>query len=78
MNHQKHSQLVDAKGLNCPLPILKARKAIMSMKKGEILCVISTDKTSTHDFPVFAEQTGNKLIDSYEGNGAYYYYLLIG
>lgn len=53
---------VDARGLNCPLPILKAKKALAEMSSGQILKVIATDAGSMRDFQAFAKQTGNELI----------------
>jgi tRNA 2-thiouridine synthesizing protein A len=53
---------LDTRGLNCPLPILKAKKALADMESGEILKVISTDPGSTRDFQAFARQTGNELV----------------
>ena len=53
---------LDTRGLNCPLPILKAKKALADMASGETLKVIATDAGSTRDFQAFAKQTGNELI----------------
>ena len=53
---------LDARGLNCPLPILKAKKALADMTSGQTLCVISTDAGSVRDFQAFAKQTGNELV----------------
>jgi len=53
---------LDARGLNCPLPILKAKKALADMTSGQILRVIATDAGSTRDFQAFAKQTGNELV----------------
>lgn len=53
---------LDARGLNCPLPILKAKKALADMTSGQILRVISTDAGSVRDFQAFAKQTGNELL----------------
>ena len=53
---------LDARGLNCPLPILKAKKALADMNTGQTLCVISTDSGSVRDFQAFAKQTGNELV----------------
>ncbi len=58
---EAHKEL-DTRGLNCPLPILKAKKALADMGSGEILKVISTDPGSTRDFQAFARQTGNELV----------------
>jgi tRNA 2-thiouridine synthesizing protein A len=54
---------LDTRGLNCPLPILKAKKALAEMTSGQILKVVSTDAGSTRDFMAFARQTGNDLIE---------------
>lgn len=56
-------QEVDARGLNCPLPILKAKKALAALESGQVLKVVSTDTGSLRDFQAFAKQTGNTLID---------------
>jgi len=53
---------LDARGLNCPLPILKAKKALAEMTSGEILRVMATDPGSVRDFQAFARQTGNELV----------------
>lgn len=54
---------LDARGLNCPLPILKAKKALADMTSGQILRVVSTDAGSVRDFQAFAKQTGNELME---------------
>jgi tRNA 2-thiouridine synthesizing protein A len=54
---------LDTRGLNCPLPILKAKKALAEMRSGEILKVVSTDPGSMRDFQAFARQTGNDLVE---------------
>ena len=54
---------VDARGLNCPLPILKAKKALSDMLSGQILRVAATDAGSVRDFQAFAKQTGNELVE---------------
>jgi tRNA 2-thiouridine synthesizing protein A len=54
---------IDTRGLNCPLPILKAKKALTSMSSGQLLKVRSTDPGSLRDFQAFARQTGNELIE---------------
>jgi len=53
---------LDTRGLNCPLPILKAKKALADMASGEVLKVMSTDPGSVRDFQAFARQTGNDLV----------------
>jgi len=54
---------VDARGLNCPLPILKAKKGLAELHSGQLLRVLSTDAGSVRDFQAFAKQTGNELVD---------------
>ncbi|HQS30422.1 MAG: hypothetical protein B7X59_05995 [Polaromonas sp. 39-63-203] len=53
---------LDTRGLNCPLPILKAKKALADMASGQLLRVVCTDPGSTRDFQAFAKQTGNELV----------------
>lgn len=57
------SKDLDTRGLNCPLPILKAKKALADMVSGEVLRVHSTDPGSTRDFQAFARQTGHELVE---------------
>ena len=54
---------IDTRGLNCPLPILKAKKALSDMRSGQTLKVVSTDAGSVRDFQAFAKQTGNELLE---------------
>ncbi|HEY0884396.1 MAG TPA: sulfurtransferase TusA family protein [Ramlibacter sp.] len=54
---------IDTRGLNCPLPILKAKKALADLKSGQTLKVVSTDSGSVRDFQAFAKQTGNELVE---------------
>ena len=56
-------QEVDTRGLNCPLPILKAKKALAGMQSGQLLKVVATDTGSIRDFQAFAKQTGNELVE---------------
>ena len=62
---------LDARGLNCPLPILQAKKSIDKLKSGEVLRVTATDPGSVKDFEAFCKQTGNTLISSIENDGAF-------
>ena len=55
---------VDAIGMNCPLPILRTKKALATMQSGEVLKIKATDSGASRDFPAFAKQTGNELIAS--------------
>ncbi len=68
-------QTLDASGLTCPLPLLKAKQALNNMQTGQILNVICTDSGSVRDFAVFCNQSGNQLLQSSEENGTYTYYL---
>ena len=54
---------IDTRGLNCPLPILKAKKALTDMQTGQLLKVVSTDSGSLRDFQAFSKQTGNELVE---------------
>ncbi|MEH0165409.1 sulfurtransferase TusA family protein [Paucibacter sp. JuS9] len=54
---------IDTRGLNCPLPILKAKKALAEMESGQLLKVVATDPGSMRDFQAFARQTGNELVE---------------
>ena len=72
MNFDKE---LDARGLNCPLPILRAKKALADMQSGEVLRVTSTDPGSVKDFAAFAKQTGNELLSSAEVNKEFEYFL---
>ena len=62
---------LDTRGLNCPLPILKAKKALAEMVTGELLRVVSTDPGSMRDFQAFARQTGNELVEQTSGNAEF-------
>jgi tRNA 2-thiouridine synthesizing protein A len=62
---------LDASGLNCPLPILRAKKTLVGMESGKILHIIATDPGSVKDFEAFARQTGNELIESKEEGGKF-------
>ena len=64
---------LDASGLNCPLPILRAKKALSALDSGKVLHIISTDPGSMKDFEAFAKQTGNSLMESKESGGKYYF-----
>ena len=66
MSDRLFDKEVDARGLNCPLPILKAKKALSELQSGQILKVISTDSGSKRDFEAFARQTGNALVEQVE------------
>ena len=66
---------LDASGLNCPLPILRAKKALADMGRGQVLKIISTDPGSIKDFEAFAKQTNNPLMSSAEDGGKFVFML---
>ena len=72
MNIQKE---LDTRGLNCPLPILKAKKALADMTSGQVLKVLATDPGSMRDFQAFARQTGNELVEQSASNDEFIHYL---
>lgn len=69
----QYDKELDASGLNCPLPILRAKKALNDMQPGQVLRIIATDPGSVKDFDAFAKQTGNELMESKEEGGKFYY-----
>jgi tRNA 2-thiouridine synthesizing protein A len=71
----EYTEKFDATGLNCPLPILKAKKVLTTLTSGDILYVVSTDSGSVKDFASFCKQTGNELLESTESDGKFHYYI---
>jgi tRNA 2-thiouridine synthesizing protein A len=72
MNFDKE---LDARGLNCPLPILKAKKALNDMQSGQVLKILATDPGSVKDFQAFSKQTGNELLSSAEAQKEFTFFL---
>ncbi|MBM3368041.1 MAG: sulfurtransferase TusA family protein [Betaproteobacteria bacterium] len=72
MNFDKE---VDARGLNCPLPILRAKKALNDMASGQVLKILATDPGSVKDFQAFAKQTGNDLLSQAEAEKEFTFFL---
>ncbi|OBS08393.1 sulfurtransferase TusA family protein [Acidihalobacter prosperus] len=66
---------LDARGLNCPLPILRTKKAINELSSGETLKVIATDPGAVKDFEAFCKQTGNELVEHSEAGGEFTFLL---
>jgi tRNA 2-thiouridine synthesizing protein A len=66
---------LDATGLNCPLPILRAKKALGDMERGQVLKIIATDQGSVKDFEAFSKQTNNPLLSSAEEGGKFIFML---
>ena len=69
------TETIDTSGMNCPIPIIKAKKAIKIMDAGNTLEVISTDPGSVRDFEAFSRATGNELLESVEDNGVFRFLL---
>ncbi|MBI4998284.1 MAG: sulfurtransferase TusA family protein [Rhodocyclales bacterium] len=72
MNFDKE---LDARGLNCPLPILRAKKSLAELTSGQVLRIVATDPGSVKDFQAFAKQTGNELLSSAENNKEFEFYI---
>ena len=72
MNFDKE---LDAKGLSCPLPILKTKKALNDMAAGQVLKILATDPGSVKDMQAFAKQTGNTLVSSAEESNAFVFFM---
>ena len=66
---------LDCRGLNCPLPILRAKKSLSEIETGRVLKILDTDPGAVKDFQSFARQTGNELLESSEAKGEYTFYL---
>jgi tRNA 2-thiouridine synthesizing protein A len=66
---------LDARGLNCPLPILRAKKALAEVDSGKVLKILSTDPGSVKDFAAFAKQTGNELLSTAEAGGEFTFFM---
>jgi tRNA 2-thiouridine synthesizing protein A len=66
---------VDARGLNCPLPILRTKKTLNDMSSGQVLRILATDPAAVRDFQAFAKQTGNALLQHGEQDGAFFFLL---
>jgi tRNA 2-thiouridine synthesizing protein A len=66
---------LDARGLNCPLPILRAKKALAEVDSGQVLKILSTDPGSVKDFAAFAKQTGNELLSTAEASGEFTFFM---
>ena len=66
---------LDARGLNCPLPILRAKKALNDMQSGQVLKIVATDPGAVKDFQAFSKQTGNELLSQAEENREFTFYM---
>ena len=72
MNFDKE---LDARGLNCPLPILRAKKSLGELQSGQVLKIVATDPGAIKDFQAFAKQTGNELLSHSEANKEFTFYM---
>ena len=66
---------LDARGLNCPLPILRTKKTLNDMDSGQVLRIVATDPGSVRDFQAFSKQTGNVLLEHFADAGEYRFFL---
>ncbi len=71
----KVDQVLDAKGLSCPLPILKTKKAVEALAKDQVLKVETTDPGSKNDMASWAKRTGNEILKLEEGSGTFIFYI---
>ena len=70
-----HDKELDARGMNCPLPILRAKKALGELASGQVLRIVATDPGSVKDFEAFSKQTGNELLSSASGEKEFTFYI---
>ncbi|MBE3563354.1 MAG: sulfurtransferase TusA family protein [Hydrogenibacillus schlegelii] len=70
---QKADKVVDATGLSCPMPVVRAKKAIDELSSGQILVVQATDRGSLKDIPAWAKQAGHELMETHEADGTFVY-----
>jgi tRNA 2-thiouridine synthesizing protein A len=75
MSDVKFDQVLDAKGLSCPLPILKTKKAVEALSKDQVLKVETTDPGSKNDMASWAKRTGNEILKLEEGAGTFTFYI---
>lgn len=71
----QHEKEIDTRGLNCPLPILRTKKALTGVQSGQVLKIVATDPGSVKDFETFAKQTGHALLSHAEADGEFTFYL---
>jgi TusA-related sulfurtransferase len=74
----QEDRLLDARGLLCPMPIVKAGKEMKTLGPGQVLKLLATDRGSVADVPAWAEDTGNELLEWHEENGVYVYLIRRG
>lgn len=71
----EHDKELDARGLNCPLPILRTKKSLADMSSGQILKILATDAGAVKDFQAFSKQTGNELMEHAETEGVFTFFM---
>jgi tRNA 2-thiouridine synthesizing protein A len=71
LDRRRYDALIDARGLTCPMPLIKARQALMVLDSGATVCVLATDPAAPRDFEDFAEATGHALLESREDAGVF-------
>ena len=71
----QHDKEIDTRGLNCPLPILRAKKALTDVPSGQVLKIVATDPGSVKDFETFSKQTGHTLLSHAEANGEFTFFM---
>ena len=71
----EHDKELDARGLNCPLPILRTKKSLVDMSSGQILKVLATDPGAVKDFQAFSKQTGNELLEHAQAGGVFTFFM---
>jgi tRNA 2-thiouridine synthesizing protein A len=71
----QHDKEIDTRGLNCPLPILRTKKALTDVQSGQVLKIVSTDPGSVKDFETFAKQTGHALLSHGEAGGEFTFFM---
>ncbi|WP_308387819.1 sulfurtransferase TusA family protein [Acidithiobacillus sp. AMEEHan] len=71
----QEDKLLDARGLNCPLPILRTKKALGEMSAGQVLKIVATDPGAVKDFEAFSKQTKNPLLDQAEAGGEFVFFI---
>jgi len=75
MTEYQENQLLDARGLLCPMPIVKAGKVMRGMEDGEVLKILATDRGSIVDFPAWCEDTGNELLEWHEEDDGFVFFI---
>jgi tRNA 2-thiouridine synthesizing protein A len=72
---QVHDKELDARGLNCPLPILRTKKSLADMTSGQVLKIVATDPGAVRDFQAFSKQTGNELLEHDQSDGVFTFFM---